>query len=288
MLKRYRNLLIAIGIVASLAVATCLSLYVNDQAYARQNAAKAGRDYANYYADCARAFHPGFDIVDCMVEQAKAEHEEKHAEANLKTQQDVALWSLILMILGVVGAFLSAAGVALLIWTFREQRKLTITQSRAWVGLLGFKSTPIGTEEMPNGYLIKFEWKNTGSSPATKTDCRVARGMGLFVAGETPEIALPDSLATAAAFGVGMAIFAGVIEVSKAEVAILVMDGRKNVMVRLRASYADIYTGEIRTTEHWRALSMEHGRFSRDARGNEFFSGKFILAAVRGGTDTMT
>lgn len=127
---RYR---IAAGLTAAVLGVLIWSVfnYQTEQTIDRGDAAKARSDYTAYEDDCKGLVPPGPMVSDCLIKQVQAAHQEKHAESDLRAQQAVAVWTYVLMILGIVGTLLSAAGVGLLIWTFSEQRKLTRRQMRA-------------------------------------------------------------------------------------------------------------------------------------------------------------
>lgn len=180
MLKRDRRLVATLGIgtaSAALLVVLSLSAYQSEQAIERDAAAKARHDYGAYQRDCERLVPPGPMVVDCMIEQAKTAHGEQHAEADLRAQQDMSSWALVLMWLGSVGTLMSAAGIFLVYRNLVETREIGQNQTRAFVHatearlyvfLPANKLRAFGNPRMDHSVVVTFV--NTGATPAVDLD----------------------------------------------------------------------------------------------------------------------
>lgn len=73
---------------------------------------------------------------ECVQQVENAEEAKQHERADLKAQQEVAEWTFATALIAFAALFLSAGGLLALVWTFREQRKLTINQSQAYLELI--------------------------------------------------------------------------------------------------------------------------------------------------------
>lgn len=71
------------------------------------------------------------------------------------------VWAYWMMVTGVISAFAASLSVVALVWTFREQRKATMVQERAYVSVRSLRAED-GREE----FTVLFELANTGRTPA--------------------------------------------------------------------------------------------------------------------------
>lgn len=106
--------------------------------------------------------------VECVLENLRLSQTQEREMASLSAQQDVAVWTFGLMVLGVISLVLSALGLFALIWTFIRTRQLSEDQSRAYVLTLGFTVSKIYNPEDNSRYqiYISFDIHNTGHTPA--------------------------------------------------------------------------------------------------------------------------
>ena len=113
MLDRYwRELTAAAGIIVALGIGLAVNYYF-EGVHQREAAADSRSRYADYQAVCEQLVPPGPMRPECLIEKAKAEHAEQHAEADLRAQLDNSSWTFSLMLLGIGGLVLSGAGVVL-------------------------------------------------------------------------------------------------------------------------------------------------------------------------------
>ncbi|RYG93391.1 MAG: hypothetical protein EON58_18450, partial [Alphaproteobacteria bacterium] len=127
----------------------------------RDNAAATKSENAQVQTNCVYLGVPQ-DFADCVREEAKATHEKKHAEADLQAQQDVAAFGHGLLWFSALGFITSAGGLWALVWTFREQRRLTQHASRAVIVI----KRVIISKSSPGYYWVRFELLNHGDTGA--------------------------------------------------------------------------------------------------------------------------
>ncbi len=99
------------------------------------------------------------------------EQSETMALADLKAQQDMAAWAMAMTFTGIATFITSLGSVVALVWTFREQRKLTQNESRAYLEVMKGIFWIDGESEEGQHFQIRVHIKNNGETPAT--DIRV-------------------------------------------------------------------------------------------------------------------
>tara|TARA_R110001606_G_scaffold317924_1_gene464787 strand:+ start:172 stop:1077 length:906 start_codon:yes stop_codon:yes gene_type:complete len=97
----------------------------------------------------------------CTARQGEAEAAKKRSQYDLKAQQEMAEWALLVVVASVISLFVSIGGLGALVWTFREQRKLTESQSRAYIEVITGR-----TSITEFGWTIDVTVMNTGQTPA--------------------------------------------------------------------------------------------------------------------------
>jgi len=113
-----------------------LSAYREENANRREYVAR--HDDAETVEEVARKCVglPPASAADCRNNVEAAQEQTQHERADLKAQQDVAEWTFATFLAGCAGVIASAGALWALFWTFREQRKLTINQSRSYLELI--------------------------------------------------------------------------------------------------------------------------------------------------------
>lgn len=99
--------------------------------------------------------------LTCAAQQGEAEAAKKRSQYDLKAQQEMAEWALLVVVASVISLFVSIGGLGALVWTFREQRKLTESQSRAYIEVITGR-----TSITEYGWSIEVTVMNTGQTPA--------------------------------------------------------------------------------------------------------------------------
>lgn len=84
------------------------------------------------------------------------------ALADLKAQQDMAAWAMAMTLTSIATFIASLGSVAALVWTFREQRKMTQNQSRAYLEVISGLFT-VHSEWNED---VRITFMNTGQTPA--------------------------------------------------------------------------------------------------------------------------
>jgi hypothetical protein len=134
---------------------------VSYKQYALNNAnadAKRAREYEE--RNCRPLSPPARD--KCVNEQEYAAHQAEHDDRDLEAQRTTAVWTHYLGVAGIVGTAFGLLGVALVLFTFREQRKTSRAQLRAYVGV-----RIIDLERKPGNKLIaNLKLINSGQTPA--------------------------------------------------------------------------------------------------------------------------
>lgn len=99
----------------------------------------------------------------CLFEFEASQKSEVRAQHDLIAQQEMSRWSFGVLLIGLFSAFFSAGGLIALVWTFRETRKMTQAQDRAYVticdGVIHLDPT--------YGLIYRLEVHNSGNTPAT-------------------------------------------------------------------------------------------------------------------------
>lgn len=144
MLKRHRDRLITAG---GLIAGALLTGWITLTGFELTRSDIAARDIerGNARAHAYDATEPNKcidftspeELDDCKREQAASQHQKEHTEADLHAQSDMAAFARGLLWFTAFGFVASAGGLVALVWTFREQRKLTINQSRAVLQVKG-------------------------------------------------------------------------------------------------------------------------------------------------------
>lgn len=175
-----RRFIAALGLGAFLATAVIVASVLNyqaQQAVERDSAAKARSDYASHEPDCVRLVPPGPMVVDCMIKQVQTAHQEKHTEYDLRAQQDMAAWALALMWMGVIGTFMSAAGILLVYRNLVETREIGQNQTRAFVHATEARLYVFLPTDRPGIFMnprfdhsVVVTLANTGTTPAVDLD----------------------------------------------------------------------------------------------------------------------
>lgn len=135
---RYRGAVrtaVALAIVALGAAAVIIPVLIGldhrdqERAYARDAAA----EYAQIREYCTRdGILPGPQMTTCLIERARAQREEQYDYADLRAQQEVAVWTGGVFGLGLVGYFISILGIVFLYANLRMlQRQIADDRTAA-------------------------------------------------------------------------------------------------------------------------------------------------------------
>ena len=107
--------------------------------------------------------------IVCFDEYQRSYRAEIRSQNDLIAQQDMAVWAFGVFLVTTLGLFFSAGGVAALVWTFRETRKMTQAQDRAYLrieqGHLQHDPT--------YGLSYSLQIHNSGNTPATFIEARL-------------------------------------------------------------------------------------------------------------------
>ena len=139
MLKRYWGRVTATGIViAALGllsyVVWAFGFFSTYKAVHQQERYEASRqEYEAPTKDMDRGCWrvPMLPDADCPNNNVSAEHPNKREYADLKAQQDMSEWALVVVLISIPGFFVSIAGLWALYWTFRQTREIAKAQERA-------------------------------------------------------------------------------------------------------------------------------------------------------------
>ncbi len=151
-------------------------LYHNQIRDEGERAANTTAEQAQVYEGC-RYVAPIASLMTCVAEGTKAAYDQKHTNADLHAQQEVAAWTFGMFVFGVLSFVTSGLALAALVWTFREQRKLTVNQSRAYLELIAAHYTAarfadiVEGEDKEDQIDISLTLYNSGETPAS--DVRV-------------------------------------------------------------------------------------------------------------------
>lgn len=102
------------------------------------------------------------ELVDCVRKEAAAQYKQQREDADLYAQQDMAAFAHGLLWFAGLSFLTGAGGLAALVWTFREQRKLTQSEARAYVRVSKLKTIKDG----PQTGWLEFVVANDGKTPA--------------------------------------------------------------------------------------------------------------------------
>lgn len=159
---------IAVFVVAVAVTASAVSSYRQQHVDERADASnpKEGAAHQNAILYC-RAL-PSEEQVRCAKEYVETEKANARAEYDLRAQQEMSEWALGVLFISAFGLFFSACGLAALVWTFREQRKLTQNQSRAYPEIVeaGLRADGIDITTGIAHYRIDIQIRNNGETPA--------------------------------------------------------------------------------------------------------------------------
>lgn len=121
--------------------------------------------------------------LECLIDKANASYQQRHAQQDLRAQQDMAGATIVLMATGIVGLLASVVGIILVYENLREMRRQTLatreigenqTKAYAWVREASV-SFP-NSEEPERGLLsmpakqnigVRLIVRNEGETPAT-------------------------------------------------------------------------------------------------------------------------
>lgn len=104
------------------------------------------------------------EIVSCARAEAITDLRTQRESLDLRAQQDMAAFSHGLFLFAALSFWIGGLGVAALVWTFVEQRKLTQNESRAYVKV-GEGSLHL---DPTYGLLYRVRIKNYGKTPAVQ------------------------------------------------------------------------------------------------------------------------
>jgi hypothetical protein len=153
------------------------------------NGAKADAERANKYikGKCGPLAPP--DRAKCEAEEYYAAHQAQHDDRDLEAQRTTAVWTRYLGIAGIVGTAFGLLGVALVLFTFREQRKTSRAELRPYIfaeRVTIYDGTQLGLRD--DTHLIPYVevvLKNSGNTPARNV--RHSGGLTLAFSNSTEE-----------------------------------------------------------------------------------------------------
>jgi hypothetical protein len=155
--------LIGFLFLAAIAARSEFIEYDNQQAVKRAQSSVVDQETAFDTAQLFCAELPPSQRANCFQEFKRDHVAEVRAQADLAAQQDMAVWSFGVLLVSLFGLFFSAGGFVALVWTFRETRKMTQAQDRAYL--------VIGTARIfldpTYGLTYGLEVRNSGNTPAT-------------------------------------------------------------------------------------------------------------------------
>lgn len=158
---------IAVAIVVIFAVVGWVLVDQNARQNEREQANRARTDYSEVRVEC-EAEATLVAKLECLIEKAAVTHQQKHNEADLKAQDDVASSTAGLFWVGIIGLLVSVGGIWVIYETLRETRNMTVAtrhigeaQIRAYV-----RPSTFHIKMSPNGYKPIMSLKNSGQSPS--------------------------------------------------------------------------------------------------------------------------
>jgi hypothetical protein len=105
----------------------------------------------------------------CVEEYRQMRVADLRSQADLAAQQDMALWSLGALIVGLFALTFNAGGFLALVWTFRETRKMTEAQDRAYL-IIGASQI---FQDPTYGLTYGLEVRNFGNTPAASISAKL-------------------------------------------------------------------------------------------------------------------
>ena len=177
-----RNWIIVSGasaatILYAVCAASWFANYHLSHAHLRDDASAEYQDTAASAIEHRCGLGPLLWDAECASKITQAAQREKREKTNLQAQQDMAE---IVALLGLPGLIISGFGLWALVWTFRETRKLTAIQSRAYVLTEMHSVTRIPSVDNDGMFQIhvSVEIANSGQTPAF--DVAVSATIGWF------------------------------------------------------------------------------------------------------------
>lgn len=159
---------VAVFLVAASVTSAVVLKYRQHHESERVNASypQQGAAAQNAKVFCAR--FPEKDQVECAKDYVEAEKADTRAKYDLQAQQEMAEWALGMFLISGFGLLFSAFGLAALVWTFREQRKLTHNQSRAYLEIIDafLRADGIDITTGQAHYRVDLHIRNNGETPA--------------------------------------------------------------------------------------------------------------------------
>ena len=161
-----------IAAVSAAVFSICIILFVWSEESRRQtdreSAASAEAEYSETKSSCINLSVPE-EIYACAQKQIAASRSDKRAHYDLQAQQDVATYAKGTFWIALLGMLISAGGLAALYHTFLEQRRLTQTQSRAYIEVVTGRVTV-----WKNGqWFAEISYMNTGQTPAFDVEIKL-------------------------------------------------------------------------------------------------------------------
>lgn len=104
--------------------------------------------------------------AECQVKDGRPEEADEHAQADLRAQQDMAEWALIVALVSIPGVIVSSLGLWALYWTFAQTREIAKSQERAV--LYAFALEMDAPDEMNGHVYLKLGVRNVGETHALK------------------------------------------------------------------------------------------------------------------------
>ncbi len=167
MSKRGRGLYIALGLAALVAFGGGTGLvagYRLQHHQERRDTSEANQQDARVDAKrtCSVRYITPALVDECVSEIVDARQAEQRNEYDLKAQQEMAEWAFAVFLTTFFGLFISGGGLWALVWTFREQRRLTQNASRASLQVERIVIHP----SSQGCFWIFFEVRNHGDTSA--------------------------------------------------------------------------------------------------------------------------
>lgn len=155
-----------VGLVSSSLAATALIVanFRQEHASQRDDAASANQPEAQRKVLLNCPAFPSALRDQCVDKEVEAAQAEKREQYDLRAQQEMAQYALGVLAISVLGFVVSSAGLVALFYTFNEQRKLSRSQARAYLELIGARVT-----RLPGwrASYLRIGIRNTGQTPAS-------------------------------------------------------------------------------------------------------------------------
>lgn len=171
------------GITTLLLIAVAITSvrYFHNSAQQRADAAAARGNYFAHQQECA-----GFTLpvawLECLIDKANASHDQRHAQQDLRAQQDMAGATLVLMATGIIGLLASVVGIIFVYENLREMRNQTLatreigenqSKAYAWVSEISVRfPKPLGDGQglidriLGSSITATLTIRNEGQTPA--------------------------------------------------------------------------------------------------------------------------